>query len=80
MGDTAPRSQIVDELLMVAPEIEPDELADSVALRDQIDLDSMDWLNFLIRVSKRFAVDIPESAHASLRTIDDLTRYVDTHR
>ncbi|MBB3752714.1 acyl carrier protein [Mycolicibacterium sp. BK634] len=80
MGDTAPRSQIVDELLMVAPEIEPDELADSVALRDQIDLDSMDWLNFLIRVSKRFAVDIPESARASLRTIDDLTRYVDTHR
>jgi acyl carrier protein len=49
-------------------------------LRDQVDLDSMDWLNFLVRLHKRFDVDIPESQYASLRTIDDLTNYIDQHR
>ena len=49
-------------------------------LRDQVDLDSMDWLNFLVRLHKRFEVDIPESQYAYLRTIDDLTTYIDQHR
>ena len=40
----------------------------------------MDWLNFLVRLHKRFDVDIPESQYASLRTIDDLTAYIDQHR
>jgi acyl carrier protein len=40
----------------------------------------MDWLNFLVRLHKRFEVDIPESQYASLRTIDDLTNYIDQHR
>lgn len=74
------RTGIVAELTAIAPEIEESDLSDSELLRDQVDLDSMDWLNFLVRLNKRFEVDIPESAYASLRTIDDLTAYVDQHR
>lgn len=78
MTDT--RAGVVAELLDVAPEIDEADLSDSELLRDQVDLDSMDWLNFLVRVHKRFEVDIPESEYASLRTIDDLTAYIDQHR
>jgi acyl carrier protein len=74
------RPGVVDELLSIAPEIEEGELSDTELLRDQVDLDSMDWLNFLVRLNKRFAVDIPESQYASLRTIDDLTTYISAHR
>ncbi len=74
------RAGIVAELTAIAPEIEESDLSDTELLRDQVDLDSMDWLNFLVRLDKRFEVDIPESAYASLRTIDDLTAYVDQHR
>lgn len=74
------RAGVVDELLSIAPEIEEGELSDTELLRDQVDLDSMDWLNFLVRLNKRFAVDIPESQYASLRTIDDLTTYISAHR
>ena len=74
------RDGIVAELTAIAPEIEESDLSDTELLRDQVDLDSMDWLNFLVRLNKRFEVDIPESAYASLRTIDDLTAYVDQHR
>ena len=74
------RAGIVAELTAIAPEIEESDLSDTELLRDQVDLDSMDWLNFLVRLDKRFAVDIPESQYASLRTIDDLNAYIDQHR
>ena len=74
------RAGVVAELTAIAPEIEEGDLTDSDLLRDQVDLDSMDWLNFLVRLHTRFEVDIPESQYASLRTIDDLTGYIDQHR
>jgi acyl carrier protein len=74
------RAGVVAELLDIAPEVEEDELSDTDLLREQVDLDSMDWLNFLVRLHKRFEVDIPESQYAALRTIDDLTTYIDRHR
>jgi len=73
-------SGVVSELTAIAPEIEEDDLSDTELLRDQVDLDSMDWLNFLVRLHKRFEVDIPESEYATLRTIDDLTTYIDQHQ
>jgi len=77
-GDT--RAGVVAELIDIAPEIEEADLSDTELLRDQVDLDSMDWLNFLVRLHKRFEVDIPESRYSSLRTITDLTDYIDQHR
>ncbi len=77
-GDT--RAGVVAELIDIAPEIEEGDLSDTELLRDQVDLDSMDWLNFLVRLHKRFEVDIPESRYSSLRTITDLTDYIDQHR
>lgn len=74
------RSVVLAELTAIAPEIEEDDLSDDELLRDQVDLDSMDWLNFLVRLHKRFEVDIPESRYASLRTISDLTTYIAQHR
>jgi acyl carrier protein len=74
------RAGVVAELIAIAPEVEEGDLADADLLRDQVDLDSMDWLNFLVRLNTRFGVDIPESQYASLRTLDDLTAYIAGHR
>ncbi|STZ42023.1 acetyl-CoA synthetase [Mycolicibacterium gilvum] len=45
-------------------------------LRDQVDLDSMDWLNFLVGIHKRLHVDIPEADYRKLRTLADVVGYV----
>ncbi|HEY9266573.1 MAG TPA: acyl carrier protein, partial [Mycobacterium sp.] len=45
---TGIRDDILAELTTIAPEVEPDEIRDDALLRDQVDLDSMDWLNFLV--------------------------------
>ncbi|OBB37426.1 MULTISPECIES: acyl carrier protein [unclassified Mycobacterium] len=73
------QAAVLSELTAIAPEVDPEELEATVLLRDQVDLDSMDWLNFLQRVHKRFKVDIPEKDYQALRTLDDVVRYVEVH-
>ena len=76
MNEQDLRAGIMAELTSVAPEVDPATLAGAKLLREQVDLDSMDWLNFLIGLHKRFEVDIPESDYARLRTLDDLIAYL----
>ena len=73
------RDEILSVLTTIAPEVEADDLVDDTLLRVQVDLDSMDWLNFLIGIHKRLKVDIPESDYQSLRTLADLISYVKHH-
>jgi acyl carrier protein len=74
------RGEILSALTTIAQEVEADDINDDMLLRDQVDLDSMDWLNFLIGIHKRLKVDIPESDYQSLRTLTDLVRYVEQHQ
>jgi acyl carrier protein len=67
---------IHEELCRIAPEVEPAALKPAALLRDQVDLDSMDWLNFLIALHKRLGVDIPETDYARLVSIDALLGYL----
>jgi acyl carrier protein len=71
------REEILSVLTTIAPEVEADDITDDALLRDQVDLDSMDWLNFLVGVHKRLNVDVAESDYASLRTLSDVVRYVE---
>lgn len=67
---------VMAELTSIAPEVDPAGLDRARLLREQVDLDSMDWLNFLIGLHRRFNVDIPESDYGRLRTLDDLIAYL----
>ena len=55
----------------------PAALAGDVPLRDQVDLDSMDFLNYLISIHNKLAVEIPEGDYDRLATLDGLVAYVD---
>lgn len=63
-------------LRTIAPEIEPDTLAPERPLRQQVDLDSMDWLNFLVSLHERFGVNIAESDYARLVSLNDVVDYL----
>jgi len=60
----------------LAPEADMSELKPGVRLRDQLDLDSMDFLNFLIGVHEATGVDIPEADYPKLRTLNDIVAYL----
>lgn len=70
------RQAVLDTLRRIAPEVSPDTLQSAKALRDQVDLDSMDWLNFLVALHEKLGIDIPEADYAKLATLDDLLAYL----
>lgn len=70
------RAGVLATLREVAPEVEPEALLPAKLLRNQVDLDSMDWLNVIIGWHKRFGVDIPEADYAQLTTLDSITDYL----
>lgn len=69
-------ANVMATLRSVAPEVNENELDADQPLRDQVDLDSMDWLNFLIGLHEKLKIEIPESDYARLRTLDDLLDYL----
>jgi len=70
------RAVAVATLKSIAPEVEADELRAERPLRQQVDLDSMDWLNFLLGLHEKLRVDIPEADYAQLVTLDDVVAYL----
>lgn len=70
------RRLVLAELRRIAPELEEGELDPGRPLREQVDLDSMDWLNFLVALHERLKVDIPESDYARLGTLDQTVEYL----
>jgi len=69
-------AEILAALSEIAPEADVASLRGDLPLRDQLDLDSMDFLNFLVAVHQRTAVEIPESDYGRLATLDALVAYV----
>ncbi|WP_136416405.1 acyl carrier protein [Herbaspirillum sp. ST 5-3] len=67
---------VMATLRSIAPEVDEGELVAAQPLREQVDLDSMDWLNFLIGLHRELKVEIPEADYAKLRTLDELLDYL----
>lgn len=76
MNTSEIRAVALATLLSIAPEVEADELRGDRPLRSQVDLDSMDWLNFLLGLHEKLQVEIPEADYARLVTLDDVVAYL----
>ena len=70
------RGKVIEILGQVVPELDPRELRADAALRDQLDIDSMDFLNFAIGLHKAFGVEIPEADYRQLGTLDGCVAYL----
>jgi len=70
------RDGIFRALTQVAPEADVSRIKPNLRLRDQLDIDSMDLLNFVIGVHKQFKIDIPEADYPQLATLDGFIDYI----
>jgi acyl carrier protein len=64
-------------LKTIAPEAQEADIRPDRPLRDQVDLDSMDWLNFLVALHQKLGVDIPETDYGKLTTWDAILGYLE---
>jgi acyl carrier protein len=72
------RHAVLKALGGVAPEVDPAQIDPAIPLRDQLDIDSMDFLNFAIALHKSLAVDIPEKDYPKLLTLNGCVDYLTT--
>ena len=70
------RGSVLSLLLEIAPEIEPSSIQSNQSLRDQVDIDSIDYLKLLTAIHQRLGVEIPESDYARVTTLDELVAYL----
>lgn len=68
--------EIFAALRSVAPEIDPAAVDRTAILVEALDLDSMDFINFLEAVSDRVGVDIPEADYPKVMTLEQIEAYV----
>lgn len=69
--------QLAAELLSdIAPETDPSSLSGDRDIREELDIDSMDFLNFIVALAKRTGLTIPEEDYPRLFTVDGIVAYV----
>ena len=77
MTEAAIRQAIADSLRGIAPEADVNRIEPDANLRESLDIDSFDFLNFLIALHTRLGVEIPEADYGKLGTMADLVRYLE---
>lgn len=67
---------VIDIIADVAPDEEVDGINPSESLRDQLDLDSMDFLDIVMELRKRHQVEVPSEDYPQLATLDSCVAYL----
>lgn len=70
------RDAFMQQLLAVAPDIDPDTLNDDDHLQEDLELDSMDVLNLMSALHKNLGVSIPESDYPLVATPGKAVQYL----
>ena len=76
MSEEEMRTVLLDELGKIAPEIDPGDADPSGDLREEFDIDSMDFLTLVTALHERLGIDIPEADYPKLFTLDDAAAYL----
>jgi len=70
------RRAVVSILEDIAPDEDLSSIKDDVTLREQMDLDSMDFLDIVMELRKRFNIEVPESDYQELVSMDSCIQYL----
>lgn len=71
------REAILDILSGIAPDDDLTQLKDDVPFREQLELDSMDFLDIVMELRKRYRVQIPEDDYMELRSMNSTVAYLE---
>ena len=70
------RATVLGVLRRIAPEVDPAAIDPSVEWRDQLDVDSVDLLSFVIGIHEALGIDIPEADYPKLATLERCIDYL----
>jgi acyl carrier protein len=71
------REAVIDILSDIAPDEDLSDLKDDVSFREQLELDSMDFLDIVMELRKRYRVQVPEDKYGELRSMSSTVAYLE---
>ena len=71
------RESVIEILEGIAPDEDLSTLDDSMAFREQLQLDSMDFLDIVMELRKRYRVQVPEDDYLELRSMESTVTYLE---
>ena len=75
------KEEVKSVLMEIVAEIIPDEdltnLKDDIPIREQVELDSMDFLDIIMELRKRYGIEVPEDDYIHLATLDSSVAYLE---
>ena len=71
------RQVVLDILARIAPDEDLSSIDDDVAFREQMELDSMDFLDIVMELRKMYRVQIPEEDYGNLVTMQSTVDYLE---
>ena len=63
-------------LKSVAPDTEPETLKPDDNIRTTLEIDSFDYLQFIVAIDEQFGIDTPEEDYGKIQTLHTLTTYL----
>jgi acyl carrier protein len=76
VNDREIRDLVLNALGAIAPEADLGRLDPDIGFRDQLDIDSMDFLNFVIAVHEQLGIDIPEADYPKMASLAGAIAYL----
>ena len=80
MANNDTRTRILEVLADVAPETRSLDLDPEKSFRDQIDLDSVDYLRYVLGLEEKFGLKVPEVDYPKLSSLNGSLSYLESKR
>lgn len=76
MKDEEIKTTVLSLLKKIAPETEPESLAPTENIRQSLEIDSFDYLRFLVSIDEKFGIQTPEEDYGKIETLEKLVLYI----
>ncbi len=71
------KKAVLDILADIAPDEDLSDLKEDVPFRDQLEMDSMDFLDIVMELRKRYRIQIPEEDYPQLASMSSTVKYLE---
>ena len=67
---------VLDIIADIAPDEDLSDVKPEIALREQLELDSMDFLDIVMELRKQHGIEVPEADYPQLNSLDSCAEYL----
>jgi len=71
------RATVLEIIAQIIPDEDLSNLKGDIPIREQVEMDSMDFLDIIMELRKRYGIEVPENDYAQLATLDGSVAYLE---